>query len=96
MSKSKQAALAKPEPGLTREEWLSELASIAIGTTNGDGLTTEEICERSGRNVRWARDAIRRAIRRGEWEYIGKRSGVGSDGRPIYQPVYRPVKGGRR
>ena len=95
MSKPKQRALTKPEP-LTREEWLSELESISAQAANADGLTTADICERTGRCSLWVRKAIGRAIKAGLWEMAGRKRGSAIDGRPTYAPAYRPVKGGRR
>ena len=81
---------------LTKEEWLSELESISAQAADADGLTTADICERTGRCSLWVRKAIGRAMKLNLWELAGRKRGTGIDGRPTYAPAYRPVKGGRR
>lgn len=74
------------------DEWLSELEKVTSNVrADGDGLTTLELVELTGRCDVWVREKIRNAIRAGTICCCQKRS-YRIDGKPTLVPAYKLAK----
>lgn len=69
MSKRKNPS----QSDITHEEWLAELAKIGEMGPQGDGLTTNEICERQGIHRTTATKLLRQAAKLGKLIVTRKR-----------------------
>ena len=59
--------------------------------SDGDGYTTQDICEATGKNPDWVRTALREALKQGVWERTQvKRENL--SGHMMTRVAFRPKK----
>jgi hypothetical protein len=75
----------------TLAEMLAELERHDAKSVTG--ITADEMVRATGRTARWVGEQIRRAVADGRMVFVGKREGVGVDGRRKLTPVYARAAG---
>jgi len=74
-------------PDISLDEWLAELERLSK-RAEGGGITTQELCEATGRGVGWVRRRLHQAQRQGRLEVVRVyRTAI--DGVPRHVPAYR-------
>jgi hypothetical protein len=82
----------KAETATAMNDWLDAL--VAPATSPGaQGVTADEMVRATGKPPRWVGEQIRRAVADGRMVFVGKREGVGVDGRRKFTPVYARAAG---
>jgi len=74
------------------DEWLAALHELSNRSV--DGFTMLELSEAAGLSVDSTRLKMAALIRAGKASHVGERTGLSSNGRTIYIPVYRMGQGG--
>ena len=76
------------QPEFTIEDILSQLGAVG----EAEGITADELIEKSGRSEEWVHRRIRQAVAAGTMEYAGRKAFKRVDGLKCMKPVYRLKK----
>jgi len=79
--------------GPTREEWLKELQKLNLTDDEvKEGFTTAELCGKLGKGMFHVKSELRKLIKAGLWEFVGKSPRPTISGGTCQTPIYRPVE----